>query len=128
MGQWNIDGLATNIHSLNTLMEDNSLDIMNCQETNLRRATAQELMIALDDDYTMNANCGDDGASLSDQLSDKAAFLAKAKGTATFWKQNSPLQITPLPTPTHQMTATRITYNTASFLNVPDSQYYSSTF
>ena len=123
--QWNIDGLQPNLYSLNSLIEDFSPDVINLQETNLKRAKASSTAQDLDETYTINVNCKDDQAILSEQLSKIDSLLFKSKGTASLWKIDSPLQTAPVATPTFQMSANRITLERVSILNV--SCYFPTT-
>ena len=123
--QWNIDGLQPNIYSLNSLLEDFSPDVVNLQETNLKRAKASSTANQLDETYTINVNCKDDQAILSEQLSKIDSLLFKSKGTASLWKIDSPLQNAPVATPTFQMSANRTTMENVSILNI--SCYFPTT-
>ena len=115
---WNIDGLSDNVPSLNTLTEETEPDIINLQETNLRRANAAATSREIDEDYIMNCNCRDDDAPLSEKISEAAALLFKSHGTATLWKQNPKVQVIPLNTPTYQMSASRVNVRNKTILNI----------
>ena len=91
---------------------------MGLQETNLRRAMGTDIANKLNPDFSVNINCSDDSAPLSEKISDKACLNFKAKGTASIWDDTSPLQVIPMVTPTYQMSAVKIIYSTVTILAV----------
>ena len=113
-----MDGLFRNTLSLNTMIENENPDMINLQECNTRRANASAIAKELDQRHIMSLNCKDDNAPLTETTSAKPGILFKATGTANIWRQDSSLEIKPLPTDTYQMSATEIKYKGKTILNV----------
>lgn len=113
-----MDGLYNNILSVNTMIENENPDMINLQECNLRRANASVAAKELDQRHIMSVNCKDDNAPLTETTASKSGLVFKATGTANIWKQDSNLEIKPLPTDTHQMSATEIKFKGKTILNV----------